>query len=506
MVSLRLLCMLFSIYSGNSKASANTMPSIRVTKALGSRGYDKVRVSLINQLSECDEGVYWAMNTGIHSHPEWYPGLNATSAFNDFRTYMAKKSLHHCLVEGQEPSFPQDGVAWSYSAPFRHRWAQYYLRSAIVPIIPGEDNKLSLDGHEVQIKVPLEGTGSVGLLIGDPCIVYDKTYCKHTRTFQVKHTLQAVLNSMAKHGELDYWLMFGDLFYDKLGSITQDFFEGLSKNASSSILGVTLGNHDYWLGGSPSAADHSDSFGNGHMQWYAQDTVSAKHDEAQPFNFDADPAKYEIADISNSFWYYTVGNVALVGFSSSYDWDASLPYFREACSWIGSTKPALAVLVGHWNSENSGCVEGMGTESVFARVQRLAGCDTLGTRIKFVEGHKHCNQIKQNNTGFLLGSFGFSDSDTSCSGAFGLPILDTRDGWARLYYFELGSFGQRADNFDTIIECFKEKGFSMCMSYAQLWMEEPINTISPSLSVRPELATSSRTNSSLGRGNLRGLN
>merc|ERR1711920_1033615 len=100
-----------------------------------------------------------------------------------------------------------------------------------------------------------------------------------------------------------------------------------------------------------------------------------------------------------------IGNVALIGFSSSYDWDVSLPYFQEACEWVGSTQPALAVLVGHWNSQNSGCLQGMTTSSIYHRVRKMTGCDTLGTRLKYVEGHKHCNLVKENNTGFLLGSF-----------------------------------------------------------------------------------------------------
>merc|ERR1719356_140723 len=62
--------------------------SIRVAKALGSRGYDKVRVSLITWGSSdsspdcgqtsytCSKNVDWAMEVGIKQHPDWYPGLS----------------------------------------------------------------------------------------------------------------------------------------------------------------------------------------------------------------------------------------------------------------------------------------------------------------------------------------------------------------------------------------------------------------------------------------------
>merc|ERR1712146_860934 len=110
-------------------------------------------------------------------------------------------------------------------------------------------------------------------------------------------------------------------------------------NASSSVLGVTLGNHDYRIQGSPGSARQSDSFGNGHIQWYAQDAMSAKSDESQPFDFSANPDDFDIVDISNTFWYYTVGNVAMIGFANSYSWHLSELYFKEACKFVDETKP-----------------------------------------------------------------------------------------------------------------------------------------------------------------------
>eukprot|EP00930_Biecheleria_cincta_P004767 TRINITY_DN10569_c1_g1_i1.p1 TRINITY_DN10569_c1_g1~~TRINITY_DN10569_c1_g1_i1.p1 ORF type:complete len:685 (-),score=110.48 TRINITY_DN10569_c1_g1_i1:338-2335(-) len=35
--------------------------------------------------SKCHKIVSWAMESGIHQHPEWFPGLNATSSFEDFQ-------------------------------------------------------------------------------------------------------------------------------------------------------------------------------------------------------------------------------------------------------------------------------------------------------------------------------------------------------------------------------------------------------------------------------------
>eukprot|EP00928_Gymnodinium_smaydae_P100754 TRINITY_DN995_c0_g1_i1.p1 TRINITY_DN995_c0_g1~~TRINITY_DN995_c0_g1_i1.p1 ORF type:complete len:423 (+),score=48.56 TRINITY_DN995_c0_g1_i1:662-1930(+) len=314
----------------------------------------------------------------------------------------------------------------------------------------------------------------VRMLIGDPCIVYDHTWCKFEHVFNVKSTLQTALNAMAAHGELDYWMIFGDIVYDNAGTITPGFFEGLSLNASSRVVGVTMGNHDYWINGSPYGAHLSDSFGYGQMQYYAMDAVSAQANSSQPFMLDANPNKYQIVDVSNTFWYYKLGNVALIGFSNAYSWEENMPFFQEACTWASANNPSLVLLLGHWNGVNDGCAPDMDTPNVFTKVRELDSCKNFGSRLKFVTGHKHCNYVMENNTGFLLGSFGFEDGDRSCEGAFGLPVLDTRHGWARLYYFELGQHGRPSQNSGAIMQCLQEKGYSNCLHYAAVWMEESL--------------------------------
>merc|ERR1719181_2562942 len=96
--------------------------------------------------------------------------------------------------------------------------------------------------------------------------------------------------------------MLGDLFYDPSGKVTREFFKDLSLEASSKVLGTTLGNHDFWFGGSPPGGS-GDSFGNGHIQWYAQDTVASLADPKQPFNFSMNPSTHRVVSIDNTVWY-----------------------------------------------------------------------------------------------------------------------------------------------------------------------------------------------------------
>merc|ERR1712232_501765 len=38
--------------------------------------------------TECFQDVIWAMSHGIQQHPEWYPGLSASSGFDEFQAFL----------------------------------------------------------------------------------------------------------------------------------------------------------------------------------------------------------------------------------------------------------------------------------------------------------------------------------------------------------------------------------------------------------------------------------
>lgn len=380
---------------------------------------------------------------------------------------------------GVSMSSAAGGVDWTYSAQFRNKWTDLHLSSAVVSVDPGVAQDLNLDGYSVQVRVPAQGEGTVGMLIADPCL-HQSQWCPFADVFDIQNTLQTVLNSLAEHGELDYWMNVGDLFYDQQGDITTTFFAGLSMTTQAKVHGVTMGNHDYWNDGSPWSKNLTyDNFGNGMMQWYAMDAMSAKADEAQPFDFSANPFAGEPAHFSNFFSYNMLGNVAFISFSGQASWSESESYFAEACQWVGEQDPDLLVLLGHWDADNLGCQAGMATPEAFSRLMGYSGCGNLADRVKFFEGHNHCNHIIQSNTGFMIGSFGMS----GC-GDFGIPIMDTRDGQAVLYYFQLGAGGQRSSNWGTIMDCLKSNGYAACKQYAQVWMQQDLPSASRTRAVR----------------------
>jgi len=468
----------------------------------------------------CYEDVAWAKSQGIFSHPEWYPGLSASSTFEEFQQNLYEKGICAYMPCGGPSPVPPppgppspgptplpsgtsirvakalgsrgydklrvsliqksglmqtnatvesvvaDDVAWEYAGQFRYKWPAYHLSSAIVDVEPGVPKSVSIGGVNIDLRLPRQDEGSVGLIIADPCID-NSQWCPFGQVYDVEHTLQAVINSLAEHDELDYWMNNGDLFYDQDGARTTQFFSGLGTKAQSVIHGVTMGNHDYWQGGDAGAAVASDNFGNGLMQWYAQDAMSAKADRNRPFDFSVDPGAMEVAHVSNFFWYNMIGNVAFIGFSGEAGWNDQDAYFQEACTWAQSQNPHLLVLLGHWNGVNHGCAIGMDTPGVYNKIKSMPGCSSLGSRIKFFEGHEHDNRVVMANTGFMVGSNGMLGP-----GNFGLPILDTRGNQEVLWYFKLGEGGRRISNWDAVLGCIRSSGLSACTHYADKWMQQ----------------------------------
>jgi hypothetical protein len=409
----------------------------------------------------------------------------------------ASTRLSLIRYSGSAPNASSADLKWDYSEPFKYRWTDNHLSTALVNVTPGVASPFSLDGNKINVTLPKQGDGSIGILIGDPCIKSPwSDACSSGEGYRNKQVLNGVLNSMAAHDDLDYFILMGDLFYDNSGAVTKEFFKGLTLEASAKAAGAVMGNHDFWICGSPDCGVESDSFANGHMQWYAGDTEGSVQQQQRqqrqqrqqqhlsngslsngslqngsaPFDFRVDPDTKTETAIENTVWYNMVGNVATLGFSNAYSWNASVPHFTKACQWVAREKPALVIMIGHWHGSGMGCPSGMDTDHVFTSIQTLPGCDDLGGRLKYFEGHTHTNQILQKDTGFLLGSFGYNGQGEQ----LGLPILDTRGGRVKLNYFQLAENGVRSPDFDEILGCFGAKGYSGCMNYSTSWLDQSL--------------------------------
>jgi len=95
-------CLLFSSFSGRKHEPAKH----GLNKLTGS-GYacDAVTTPvstttpgcrLAVEGEQCHKDVHWAMTVGIHSHPQWYPGLSDSSSFADFQDVLSRTPGGSC--------------------------------------------------------------------------------------------------------------------------------------------------------------------------------------------------------------------------------------------------------------------------------------------------------------------------------------------------------------------------------------------------------------------------
>jgi hypothetical protein len=338
-------------------------------------------------------------------------------------------------------------AGFDYSAPFEHRWKEFRLSSSLIEVpAPGKPYQHSFGpGMNVSLWLPAQGAGVAGVLIADPCMRFASIAtlvdCTNAGKFKTAERTVPLLNAFLGHDDTDYWGILGDNFYDQSGSATQRIFSQLKPPALSKVMVAVAvsaaasnpaplptsgpesdgrrppaarivrvrtppmslsvcasqGNHDYWILAAPEVATTLDQFANGFMQYYAQDTLAAKAlapgSTSPPFNFSVDPSAGHLLlggrppAIDNSFSYFQVGNVGVIGFTAAYTINEILPRLEEACAWLPTQQGLeLAILVGHWDTHNTGATKDTSTPGAYEHARLLAGCDAFDSRgmLKFV--------------------------------------------------------------------------------------------------------------------------
>lgn len=384
--------------------------NLRVAKALGSKDYDLLRVSVVTRA-------------------------------------------------GSEEHVRIDATPFDYSDGFKYRWTGYALHSSLVRVHPGEETKMRIQGTDVRLHLPRLGEATVGVVIADPCVTFgdlpNVVDCMFGERYDLARRIPALLNAFVggELSDVDWWASLGDNLYDRHGAVTEAFFNSLTVETKSRVFMTVPGNHDYWAMGTPLVSTEADHFGNAFMQvrpfgkggrgggsgvpavasrhlrrralplvdqWYGQDTIAAQGlgpgSRAAPFDFSVDPDEGrqsrfggQIVDINNTFFYNAVGNAGIIGFSGAYTFDETLPLVREACLALEALRPHVRVvlLFGHWDVKNLGCQAKMDVPNYYDVVASLPGCDAFAWHgmLKFFMGHTHCNVPHPHghvDTGFMV--------------------------------------------------------------------------------------------------------
>jgi hypothetical protein len=162
-------------------------------------------------------------------------------------------------------------------------------------------------------------------------------------------------------------------------------------------------------------------------------------------------------------------------------YDDLLPHFTEACAWAaGAAGVEAVILQGLWHAEGTGCSEQSATSEVYQELADIPECQPIYHKLRYFEGHKHCNLIMEEDVGFMVGGQGMTDgssiTDVGCGGALGIPVVDTTGGTFKVYYFNIQSLlpGSATDQFDDVLACFRDRGVSQCYAFATAWSEVPL--------------------------------
>lgn len=152
-------------YTSSSHLRDDEIYDLRISKGIGSRGYDKVRVSVIS---------------------------NSTISSDIF----------------------------TYSEPFQYRWTQNTLNTGIVTVEPGKKTPITIGSQTFEVYIPLETEGVRGILLGDPCFTSEFITCLYGREFDMfNHTVE-LLNAANSHDDNHFWMILGDNFYDQSGYVS----------------------------------------------------------------------------------------------------------------------------------------------------------------------------------------------------------------------------------------------------------------------------------------------
>lgn len=169
-------------WRGPRGGGGDAIHDIRISKAYGSRGYDKVRVSVIS--------------------------------------------------DG-----PVSSDIFSYSEPFKYRWTDNVLNTGILTVTPGEVTTIVIEGQSYEILIPREDSPVRGVVMADPCFSNEFVWCSYGDDFDTFNRSTMLLNAINSHDDTDFWMILGDNFYDQSGAPTKEWFRALSKESKTKVTG-----------------------------------------------------------------------------------------------------------------------------------------------------------------------------------------------------------------------------------------------------------------------------
>lgn len=211
-----------------------------VTKALGSTGYDKIRLSVIShdatppsssdaEFSYSSEFKYrwkaaYDMGTSSKSCSQAPISSSASSSdgdclllcteTTDCNFYVFDSSSTTCSIFGECDYANASDTTFTYS-----KFGTNYLHSSIITVTPGEVSSLEIANTTVSVSVPAEDGPTSGIVWSDPCISGRWVGCERSDIAH-NHSVDLLI-TLAADNSWHFFQVLGDNFYDQDRKLTK---------------------------------------------------------------------------------------------------------------------------------------------------------------------------------------------------------------------------------------------------------------------------------------------
>jgi hypothetical protein len=219
----------------NHKSFSDSSPlDLRITRALGSKGYDYVRISVVSHLPEPPHADF----AFTYSSPfvgRWEAGfdlgVSSTTCSSDPISSSSEAGVCDgdcillCTNSADCKYYNFDGMTCSLYdtcdfAPVENtksvtytKSGQNFLHSAVVKVNAGEKTTLKIDGTDVEVNLPKENAPTSGIVWSDPCISGRWVGCQQSDV-ALERSVE-MMNALSKDDSWHYFQILGDNFYDQ---------------------------------------------------------------------------------------------------------------------------------------------------------------------------------------------------------------------------------------------------------------------------------------------------
>lgn len=278
-----------ALSSGTGNANGNAFgrqrPSpldVRVSKAVGSRGYDKIRLSVVSLTEDARVPSLGSPFTGTrnegnedffkyrwtHAYDLGSSRMRCSSApasvFQRLPVKHDAECLRACSASAEcrfytffEPSLTCELasstceliVAENATATYA-RLGRRVLHTSVVKVVPGQ-NTFRVGGVDVLVNHPAEDTGVSGIVWADPCVSERWIGCTFAKQWKAFNGSVSMIDAIMADPSIHFWQVLGDNLYDQDGRLTQLFSDQLSLQTKSKVLMTVPGNHDLYIQGYP---------------------------------------------------------------------------------------------------------------------------------------------------------------------------------------------------------------------------------------------------------------